>query len=133
MTSRPQKTHRKAQKTIASDVRDELPPTTGDEFSSRYESLSQMDREKRRTIVCDIGALADCPDVLTIDILARLQLVLRPYDIEIVLSGASEELLELLGFTGLEDVLRVEPHRQAEEREERGGVEEERELGDPSV
>jgi hypothetical protein len=68
-----------------------------------------MDREKRRTIVCDIGALADCPDVLTIDILARLQLVLRPYDIEIVLSGASEELVELLGFTGLEDVLRVEP------------------------
>jgi hypothetical protein len=92
-----------------------------------------MDREKRRTIVCDIGALADCPDVLTIDILARLQLVLRPYDIEIVLSGASEELVELLGFTGLEDVLRVEPGRQAEEREERGCVEEERELGDPSV
>jgi anti-anti-sigma regulatory factor len=92
-----------------------------------------METPKRRAIVCEIAALTGRPDATTIDALARLQLTLRPHGLEIVLSGASAELVELLGFVGLADVLRVEPGRQAEEREERGGVEEERELDDPSV
>ena len=92
-----------------------------------------METPKRRAIVCEIAGLTGRPDVTTIDALARLQLTLRPHGLEIVLSGASAELVELLEFVGLADVLRVEPGGQAEEREERGGVEEERELDDPSV
>jgi hypothetical protein len=50
-----------------------------------------------------------------------------------VLRHASSELVELARFAGLAEALRLEPQRQPEEREERGGVEEERELPDPSV
>jgi hypothetical protein len=46
---------------------------------------------------------------------------------------ASPELGELLTFVGLDAVLRVEPRRQPEEREDPVGVEEERQLEDPPV
>jgi hypothetical protein len=82
------------------------------------------------TIVCDVGAVA--PDAVAIDTLARLQLAARRLGLEIRLRHASSELRELLAFAGLRDVLRVEAGGQAEEREERLGVEEERELDDPA-
>jgi hypothetical protein len=82
------------------------------------------------TIVCDVGALA--ADVVVVDTLARLQLAARRLGLEIRLRHASIELQELLAFVGLRDVLRVETSGQAEEREERAGVEEERELDDPA-
>jgi hypothetical protein len=100
---------------------------------------------RRRTVACDLAALRDCPDLATIDVLARLQLALRPCDVEILFSGASRELVELIAFAGLSGVLRVEPppaerqpieplsvepRRQAEEREEGVRVEEEGELDD---
>jgi hypothetical protein len=90
-----------------------------------------MDTPRRRTVVCDVGALVGRPDAGTIDALAQLQLTLRRDGLELVLRGASEELLELLVFVGLADVLRVEPRRQAEQRKQRAGVEEEGELDDP--
>jgi hypothetical protein len=80
-------------------------------------------------IVCDVSALA--PDAATIDVLARLQLAARRIDRELRLCYASRELRELIAFAGLADVLRLEPGGEAEEREQRLGVEEERELGDP--
>ncbi len=82
-------------------------------------------------IVCDVGAL--CPDAVTIDALARLQLAARRRGLEIRIRNASRELQELLAFFGLADVLRVEPGRQAEDREERLRVEEEAEFDDPSL
>jgi hypothetical protein len=82
------------------------------------------------TIVCDVGAVA--PDAVAIDTLARLQLAARRLGLEIRLRHASSELRELLAFAGLRDVLRVEAGGQAEEREQRLGVEEERELDDPA-
>jgi hypothetical protein len=110
---------------------------------------------RRRTVACDLAALRGCPDLATIDVLARLQLALRPCGVEILFSGASPELAELIAFAGLSDVLRVEPppaepppaeplpaerpsveplsvepRRQAEEREEGVRVEEEGELDD---
>jgi hypothetical protein len=87
---------------------------------------------QRRTILYDATALAGRPDATTIDALARLQLALRPLGLEILLHGASEELVELIGFVGLAGVLRVEPRRQPEERKEWSGIEEERELDDRS-
>lgn len=85
----------------------------------------------KRTIVCDLGGLAQ-PDLASIDALARLQLMLRPQGLEVLLRGAPNELIELIALVGLTDVLRVESRREAEQREQSLGVEEERELPDPS-
>ena len=73
------------------------------------------------------------PDAATIDALARLQLSSRRAGLEIGLRNASGELQRLLAFVGLDEVLRLEPSRQPEQREQRVRVEEERELGDPSA
>jgi anti-anti-sigma regulatory factor len=86
----------------------------------------------RRTIDCDVGGL-DPPDLHAVGVLARLHLVARRLGCDLRLCHASDELRELIAFAGLLDVLRVEPRGQAEEREERVGREEERELGDAPV
>jgi hypothetical protein len=93
--------------------------------------FSYMAGPRPSTIVCDVGALA--PDAAAIDALARLQLAARRLGLEIRLRHASSELLCLLTFVGLSEVLRVEVGGQPEEREERLGAEEERELDDPAV
>jgi hypothetical protein len=85
----------------------------------------------RPTIVCDVGAVP--PDVHAIDALARLQLAAGRLGLEVRLRHASSDLQALIAFAGLREVLRVEAGGQAEQREERVGVEEERELGDPPV
>jgi hypothetical protein len=85
-----------------------------------------------RTIACDVGALTS-PDIRAIDMLARLHLCVRRLGGDLVLRNCSRELLELIAFAGLRDVLRVEPGRQPEEREHGVGVEEERELDDPAA
>ena len=87
------------------------------------------------TIDCDVSALI--PDAAAVDVLARLQLAARRLGLQLRLRGASTELQELVAFVGLRDVLgleklRVEVQRQAEQREQRLGVEEERELDDPA-
>jgi hypothetical protein len=73
------------------------------------------------------------PTVPVIDYLARVRLGLQLGGRTLRLGGASEGLLDLIRFCGLEDALRVQVEGQPEEREELGGVEEERELGDPPV
>ncbi|HEX9416270.1 MAG TPA: hypothetical protein VF895_06140 [Gaiellaceae bacterium] len=82
-------------------------------------------------IVCDVQALS--PDLVAVDALARLQLSVRRLGQEIRLRHASAELRDLLNLVGLRDVLRVEFEGQPEQREERLGVEEERELDDPAA
>jgi hypothetical protein len=83
------------------------------------------------TIVCDVSGLP--ADAAAIDALARLQLTARRCGHELALAHASRDLERLLAFAGLAEVLRVESKRQAEEWEQRLGVEEERELDDPTV
>ena len=68
-----------------------------------------------------------------VDALARLQLAARRGGYRVRLTGAPDELVELIELAGLREVLGVEPRRQPEEREERLGVEEERELDDAAV
>ena len=80
---------------------------------------------------CDVRTLP--ADGKAVDALCRLELAARRAGLELRLRHVSAELRRLIAFAGLEDVLRVEPERQAEEREERFGVEEERELGDPAA
>ena len=91
-----------------------------------------------------------CVDLATVDLLARLHLYGRRRGLELRLRRAPRELTELLDLCGLREVLgagsaggqaadtrpenRVclrQPLGNAEEREERLRVEEERQLGDP--
>ena len=68
-----------------------------------------------------------------VEALARLQLAARRKGLDLRLHVVSRELRDLIELAGLTQVLGVEPRRQAEEREERLGVEEEGELGDAVV
>ena len=73
------------------------------------------------------------PDLEIVDALARLQLAARRSGYEVAVTAAPDDVLELIELAGLADALCVEPLRQPEQREERLGVEEERELPDPAV
>ena len=68
-----------------------------------------------------------------VEALARLQLAARRKGLDLRLHVVSRELRDLIELAGLTQVLGVEPRRQAEEREQRLGVEEEGELGDAVV
>ena len=73
------------------------------------------------------------PDLVAIDWMARLQLCLRRGGCDLQLLAPSDDLLALIEFAGLGDVLRVEVQRQPEQRKQLLGVEEEGELPDPPV
>ncbi len=72
-------------------------------------------------------------DLEVVDALARLQLAACRSGYRITVERAPADLVELIELAGLAETLGVEPLRQAKEREERLGVEEERELADPPV
>lgn len=88
-------------------------------------------------IVCDVSAVID-PDAATIDALARVQLTARRLGGDVRLRNACDQLRDLVTFVGLADVvpvgaaIRLEPRRQAEEREQARGVEEEANPDDPA-
>jgi hypothetical protein len=84
-----------------------------------------------RSVCLDCGQLT--PTAAAVDHIARLVLAARRCGCELELRNADPCLLELIGFIGLGEVLRIESGRQAEQREQPGGVEEERELFNPSV
>ena len=54
--------------------------------------------------LCDVSAVES--DAVSVDALARLQLAARRRGCQARLRGASSELLDLLAFTGLRDVLK---------------------------
>lgn len=54
-------------------------------------------------VVCDVHGVE--PDAVTVDALARLQLAARRHACQVRLRHASCELLELVAFMGLTDVL----------------------------
>jgi hypothetical protein len=89
-------------------------------------------------LVCDVGAIV-APDAVTVDALARLQLTARRLGCQLRVEHASAELRGLLVFMGLSGVVPLdegsglEAGRQTEEREQTGGVEEERDSADPAV
>ncbi|HLG09600.1 MAG TPA: STAS domain-containing protein [Gaiellaceae bacterium] len=53
--------------------------------------------------VCDVTGVE--PDAVTVDALARLQLAAGRYGYRVLLHHASEELLQLVAFMGLTNVL----------------------------
>jgi hypothetical protein len=83
--------------------------------------------------VCLDCASIEAPTAATINLIARLQLAMRRCGYELELANPNPYLVELIFFVGLAEVLGVELERQAEQRKEPGGVEEEGELADPPV
>jgi ABC-type transporter Mla MlaB component len=61
-------------------------------------------------LCCELDANV-AADAVAVDALARLALAARRHGVSLRLSGASAELLALVGLMGLRDVLRVEPRR----------------------
>jgi ABC-type transporter Mla MlaB component len=112
-----------------------LGPADAAELCAR--AHAELEGRAAEVLVCDVSALS--PDVASVDALARLQLVARRLGGRIELHRPTRELRALLDLCGLAGVLpagpglRVEPLRQAEEREQAGGVEERVERGDPAV
>jgi ABC-type transporter Mla MlaB component len=84
-------------------------------------------------VVVDCARL-DRPDVGTVDAIARLTLAARQDGIGLRLEDAPPSLCGLLELCGLSRLLLgLEAGRQAEEREEARGVEEEGDVRDPSL
>jgi STAS domain len=87
-------------------------------------------------ITCDVGGIAR-PTLATLDALCRMQASAAGIGARLRLRHASAELRELLELSGLADLVPCEPdlpveaRRQAEEREEALGVQEERDGPDP--
>jgi ABC-type transporter Mla MlaB component len=54
-------------------------------------------------VLCDVTGVQ--PDAVTVDALARLQLAARRHGCQVRMRHASDELLDLLAFMGLRDVL----------------------------
>ena len=66
-----------------------------------------LESSRAEVVLCDVRGVA--PDAVTVDALARLQLAARRYGCQVRLRRASEELLELVAFMGLRDVLPDSP------------------------
>jgi ABC-type transporter Mla MlaB component len=108
------------------------PLTPADAAALCERGRSELERTGADVLVCDVAALAH-PDAGTVEALARLQLTVRRLGRRVQLRQPSRELRDLLDLFGLTDVLRVEPGRQPEEREQPLGVQERVEMGDPPV
>jgi ABC-type transporter Mla MlaB component len=108
------------------------PLTPADAAALCERARSALERSGTEVLVCDVAALTH-PDAGTVEALARLQLTARRLGCRVRLRDPSPELAELLDLFGLAEVLRVEPRRQPEEREQPLGVEERVEMGDPPV
>lgn len=59
-----------------------------------------------RIVRWDLSALTD-PDITTVDVIARLQLMARRLRLDLRLENASRELAELLDLAGLSDVVKL--------------------------
>jgi hypothetical protein len=74
---------------------------------------------RRGVVLCDVGGAE--PDAVTVDALARLQLAARRGGREIRLVHASAELLRLVAFMGLAEVLPEATRRPGGEAGPTGG------------
>ena len=83
-------------------------------------------------VVLDCSSITHS-DLTTVQHIARLRLCLKSSGCELCLYEPDEELLALLALAGLSGVLGVQVQRQAEQREEPSGIEEEGEFPDPAA
>ncbi len=108
------------------------PLTPADAAALCDRARAELERSGAEVLICDVAALTH-PNAGTIEALARLQLTARRLGRRVHLRHPSRELRELVDLCGLTDVLRVQPLRQPEQREQALGVEERVEMGDPPV
>ena len=79
-------------------------PITRADLPALCERICTLLNESRAVVAfCDVRGVE--PDAVTVDALARLQLAARRYACQVRLRHASVELLELVAFMGLADVL----------------------------
>ena len=90
-----------------------------------------LDTSDPEVAVCEVDNVP--ADAVTVDALARLDLAARRQGCRVYLRDASPELLELVRFLGLDQVLVVEPGGEPEPREDGLGVEEEGQPCDPAA
>jgi ABC-type transporter Mla MlaB component len=87
-------------------------------------------------VVCALGDGID-PDAVAVDALCRLHLTIKRLGHRLRILDICEELEDLLALMGLSEVLSVElgvePRGEAEEREQRLGVQEEADRADPAL
>jgi anti-anti-sigma regulatory factor len=85
-----------------------------------------------RSMILDCAGV-QTPDARAIDRLARLQLEAGRHGVRLRFVNVNQQLYLLIEFCGLTEVLSVQVERQAEQGEQPGGVQEERDLRDPAV
>ena len=85
-----------------------------------------------RTVILNCACVQK-PDLAAIDELARARLAARRCGCELRLEAPSDDLVALIEFAGLGEVLRVQVRRQAKEWKQFRRVEKESELPDPPV
>jgi ABC-type transporter Mla MlaB component len=85
-------------------------PMTRADLPGLCERVCALLAERPAQVVrCEVDGVE--PDAVTVDALARLQLAAHRYGCQVRLCGASDELLELVAFMGLEDILPCVPDR----------------------
>jgi ABC-type transporter Mla MlaB component len=67
---------------------------------------SMIEQSRADLVACDLSAMRGC-DLVAIDVLARLGLTARRLGCALELWGASDALVELIAFVGLEQCLPV--------------------------
>jgi ABC-type transporter Mla MlaB component len=79
-------------------------PIARDDLPGLYRRVRAVMRESGAgTLLCDVRDLA--PDAVTVDALCRLQLAARRESCRVHLRNASNELLELVAFMGVTEIL----------------------------
>jgi ABC-type transporter Mla MlaB component len=81
-------------------------PISRDDLPGLYDrACALFEQSAGAAVLCDVCGVA--PDAVTVDAVSRLQLAARRHGCEVRLRHASDDLVELIGFMGLADVL---PH-----------------------
>jgi ABC-type transporter Mla MlaB component len=82
-------------------------PITRDDLPGLCDRVCALLSENRGGVArCDVRGVE--PDAVTVDALCRLQLAARRHRCQVRLQHASDDLLELVAFMGLTDVLPAE-------------------------
>jgi ABC-type transporter Mla MlaB component len=90
-----------AQETITFVIRG---PIARDDLPGLWRRVrAVMSESGAPTLLCDVREVA--PDAVTVDALCRLQLAARRHRCKVRLRHASQELLDLVAFMGLTEVL----------------------------
>jgi ABC-type transporter Mla MlaB component len=90
-----------APQTIAFAIRGPIARTDLPVLCDRVCAL--LERSAAEVVLCDVRDVD--PDAVTVDALARLQLAAGRHGCQVRLRHASDELLDLVAFMGLRDVL----------------------------